>query len=367
MIGRVLPLAGQLALHNQVHIIGHGKKESADWPSQLIFHSSGRDPWSIGSAGKRRLRGWRLVVRVLVNSWRAALLLFKISPDTVIIVKSLPENVLAVSMWRWLHPRPNIILDSDDFELTANKLTSLTQRAAIHWAERRAVKLAKQIVVATPFLADHFEQLATPTKPITLIPTGLTPESFGSVTPPARRPLVILYAGSLAASSGHRVDMLPEILRLVRQELPATLIIAGSGEDEAELRRAFVQRGLADSVEWTGRFNDRDLINVLSRAPVLIDPIDSSITNRAKSSFRTLLAAATGRPLVTSNVGVRPLLVPAAFHALFFARPGDPQDYAQKIVALLKGPWPAEHVSELQTHFDQYRWANLSKPYEKLL
>ena len=152
VIGRVLPLARELAKDHEVHVLVHGKvPENSD--DQVHFHATGQDPFTRTSAGKKRLQGIALVLRLTWNAIQSALTLSSLKPDVIIITKSLPENVLGTWLAKLIAAPKKVILDVDDFELTANVTTSLIQRAAIHWAERTGAKLADQIVTATPFLS----------------------------------------------------------------------------------------------------------------------------------------------------------------------------------------------------------------------
>lgn len=363
VVGRVLPLAREIAKKHEIHVLVH-QGEAAQKTPGMTMHEFGKDPFIRTSAGKRRLRGIALIGRLKFNAYLAAVSLFRIKPDVVVIVKSLPESVLAAWIAKLIFlPHAKYILDVDDFELTANKLSSPLQRAAVHWAQRAGVHAASKVIAATPFLQNYFMQLA-PGKVVSLIPTGIT----GTVEAqsPSRVPTV-LYAGSVSLVSGHRVDILPEIFTYVRSALPKVrLIIAGSGDDIANLKSAFTKRKLAHAVTWFGRFTSKDLPELFT-ADIILDPVDDSITNRAKSSFRVLAALAAGRPLVTSNIGIRSLLIPPAFHAPFFARPGDAADYAKKTIELLRKPLPVSLSDQLKQHAMRYTWDMLATQYLALL
>lgn len=366
LVGRILPLARELSTEHVVHII-HLGESSTD--SQLNLHSVGQEPFSRAPGGKKRLSGLSLIMALKMIALRTALALQQIRPDIIVIAKPLPHNTLGVALYHFFHRSIKIFLDVDDFELTANQLTSLAQRAAIHWSERKAAKLAEHIFVATPFLSDHFSQLTNNQKVPTLVPTGLDATLFNklSAVSPATEPS-LLYLGSLSTGSGHRVDLLPEIFKHVRQHYPAAnLTIAGHGDDETALRTAFEQAGLTASVRWTGRFSPTQVPELMVNASLVIDPIDTGITQRAKSSFRTLVAAAAGRPLVTSNVGIRPKLLPAELHDRFFAEAANSQDYATKIIELLQNPLTENEQTNLKKHAAQFSWTKLAKPYIKTL
>lgn len=366
VIGRVIPLARQcVALGHRVVLLVHrekDEKESSDVKGMQV-RVTGVNPFSRSTDGKKRARGLYLIWTMKLNAWRAVWALIIERPDVIVLVKPLPENTMAASIAKLFLWNTKIILDVDDFELFANSLSSLLERAAIHASERIATALSSHVVVATPFLHDHIHQMVAGKKEITLIPTGLDP--MESVVHGAGH--VMLYIGSLSLSSGHRVDLLPEILLLVRKQVSdATLLLAGSGDDEAKLRKQFADLGLQDAVSFLGRFSRGDVSSLIAKADVLIDPIDSSIVSRAKSSFRTALALVAGMPIVTSNIGIRTELIPSGFHERFFAIPEDAVSYSQRIGEILMHPLSQTERTQLIEQSKKYTWEELAKMYNSL-
>lgn len=353
--GRVLPVATRLAKKHDVHVLVLEKLKVTTSPA-LHLHSVGRLPFVRAARGKKRRKRMALVMRLLDAAWRTAWALQRIKPDVVIIEKTLPHNVFGVWLWRLSTWRPHrIILDVDDFELTANVTTSLTQRAAIHWAERTATRIAEHVIAATPFLADHFTQLGA--KQVTMIPTGI--EFFTPQVTPHNAP-ALLYIGSLSISSGHRVDLLPQIIEILARDFSdITLSVAGYGDDETALKHP--------RIKLVGVFEPIDVPHLLAMADIIIDPIDSSIAQRAKSSFRTIAAAWAGKPVVTSNIGIRPYLLPPALHKRFFAEAGNPASYAEKIAALLRAPLQPTVITALQQHARPFSWDVLAREYTRII
>ena len=187
-------------------------------------------------------------------------------------------------------------------------------------------------------------------------------------SPLAQEKTALLYIGSVSIASGHRVDLLPDILELVRKELPnVQLTIAGSGDDAKSLKKAFAAKNLESAVTWHGRYTSEDAASLIAAADVIIDPIDSSITNRAKSSSRVLNAIAVGKPIVTSNIGIRSQIIPVAFHGRFFADPADVDSYAARTVSLLQQSLTDAERSALKTSAMRYTWSVLGREYLKLL
>ena len=359
LIGRTLPVAKYIASKHEVHLLAFAPLPAV---AGLTCHATGRDPFTRTRHGKKRLRSWPLLFNMLSSALSIAWHLGRINPDRVVIVKTLPHNVLGVRLWHLAHPRRRVIIDVDDFELTANRLTSFWQRASIHWAQRCAAHLSSHVITATPFLSDYFSNLR-PAAAVTLIPTGLDP-----IAPPVYSAQPHLaYFGSLSISSGHRVDFLAEILSVTLKSFPhAKLIIAGTGDDEHALKESFVSLGIAQSVIWHGRFSQTDIPMLIKNTAIIVDPIDSSVANRAKSSFRVLLAASVGLPVVTSDVGLRPMLLPSSLHHRFFADP-TPASMTSQIVNLLTNPLSPADRQLLVSHTAPYYWSRLAHDYQCIL
>ncbi len=368
IIGRVLPIAAHLS-HDFGHTVTLLMHEPAQIPQESIKTISiGKNPFSHTQDGKKRLSGFALISRMKLNAFRTILALQKTRPDVVVIVKTLPQNVFAVWLWSLLHPGTPIVVDIDDFELEANQLTSLLQRFAVHWSERKAAHMAEHIIVASPFLADHFEQLTKNKEKITLIPTGIDPSLASGVQNTSSTDPVIMYTGSISISSGHRVDLLPEILHTVSQTYPSVrLIMAGDGHDEALLKEKFQTLDLADQIKWHGRFTLQELPALLNQTTILIDPIDDSIANRSKSSFRVALAMIAGKPIITSNIGIRGMFIVPSLYDRLCAVPGDAKDYAQKIIDCIQAPLTESDIQAWKDRGKQYHWEALSKTYNSVV
>lgn len=359
VVGRIVPLAQELLHACDIHILVHAGADTSNVTSRGIhWHIVGKNPFRYTNKGKVRLKGFLLVYRMTMNALVTLVHLVSIHPDVVILVKPLPQNVIAVWWYRFFRSF-RIVLDADDFELDAQSLSSLIQRAAVHWSERKAVAISHCVVTATPFLFDHFSQLTKKAK-IEMIPTGIEPLHV-AYNPTLK---TILYIGSISVSSGHRVDLIPHIFNRVLKDTPdVTLIMAGSGDDVEFLQRQFTYMGIDKRVIWMGRFVPRDVAGIVQRSSVLIDPIDSSIANRAKSSFRTALGASCGIPMVTSNIGIRPLFIPPSLHDRFFAKAGDADDYAKKIIYMLSHALSNEERDLLQNRGKEFFWEKIARKY----
>ncbi len=366
VLGRVVPLARQLQQqgHKVTLFLHRERNEQGDTIPGIPVRITGKNPFKRTKTGKMRRSGVSLIWTMKINAFRAAWGLLYERPDRIILVKPLPENTFAAFLAKLFLWNTKVILDVDDFELFANKLSSLGQRAAVHISEAVATRMATCIVVATPFLYDHMHQMVAGTKSVTCIPTGLDPIATKRVQGEHR----MLYIGSISVSSGHRVDLLPAILSQVRKELPnASLVVAGTGDSEHLLQEKFKAHGLTNAVTFFGAFTNKDVPTLVSNTDVLIDPVDASIVSRAKSSFRTALALATGTAIVTSSVGIRTDLLPPVLHEMFFATPEDPPSYANRIIRCLQTPLSETDIAAMMQRAQEYTWKELSKTYLRLL
>jgi len=196
--------------------------------------------------------------------------------------------------------------------------------------------------------------------------------------------------------------MLPGILKEVRSQFPDIMLhIFGTGHDETALKEKFREANLTENVSWHGRFEVDKLPDEFAsldadrgsteqqtevyetvhrgssaganedmrqyRGLTLIDPIDSGIVTRAKSSYRAMIAGMLGLPIVTSDIGIRPYLLPQSLHYRFFAKPATTADYTNKIISLIKDPLTADDKQNMRTHAMQFTWKTLAKKYEKII
>ncbi len=369
VIGRIIPLAEEFSHFHETYVFLLKNRLSSNSSTdsfKINTRYTGFEPFTRSSKGKKRLSGLKLYSNLASIIIRTFIALISIHPDFIIISKPLPHNVLPAWLYSLINRKTKIISDVDDYELSANVLNSITARIPIHWSERQAGRISDTIITASPFLQNHFKFL-TGKKNIFLIPTGCYP-----VTPPVPSTIKnsssynILYIGSLTSSSGHKIELLPPILKkILDKKISVTLHIAGSGDDEDQLKSLLKQLNINNHCQYHGHFEKKQLPKITKNINVIVDPIDSSVNARAKSSFRVCLALAYGIPVVTSNVGIRPHLVPPSFHNRFFAQPNDPSDYAEKIFFLLTNSLSEQEKSALIKHSHKYLWPQLASDYMK--
>lgn len=334
MVGRILPLARATArAGHQVRLLTLSGRAAPPFTETRMV-----DGVSLRVVGPN-LRATSNTAPDAVTTWRrfragrAALArtLAALPADVVVLAKPQLQNTPPVLDALATRPYP-LVLDVDDLEGTASRLP-LPLGWYASWLEHRALRRAVAITACSPFLAEYARRV-NPRATVEFLPTGI---DLPASVPPARLrdrlrlpggAKIILYVGSLSVASGHRVDALVDAFArlLTLDALPeAHLVLAGTGLDAERLRaRAGDDLPLSTRVHFLGRFTPPEDLALAREANLLVDPVDRTAANEAKSSHRVLLALATGTPVVAGNVGIRSFLLPPILHADCLYEPNDP-------------------------------------------
>lgn len=109
----------------------------------------------------------------------------------------------------------------------------------------------------------------------------------------------------------------------------ATLSVAGSGPQEAELKQLCAELSITDSVRFLGRLDADQMADLYRSADLMLNP--SLVDNSPNSVIEAL---ACGIAVLSSNVGGIPDLVQHGVDAVLLP-PGDPQLFSQHAAEIL--------------------------------
>ena len=129
----------------------------------------------------------------------------------------------------------------------------------------------------------------------------------------------------------------------------ATMTVAGTGPQEAELKSLTSRLGIAGHVSFSGRLDRNAMAELLRASSIALNP---SLADNMPNSV--LEALASGVPVVSTDVGGVPFLVQDGSTALLVPA-GNPDAMAQAVLRLLESPALAQRLVqaglELVRHF----------------
>ncbi len=177
--------------------------------------------------------------------------------------------------------------------------------------------------------ANEFVRSLNPSATIYNLPEAIDPLFFECIDKP--RPPRILIVGSVVQRKG--IEDAVGAMSTVAAAVPsAKLVVVGEGNPDyiAEMQRQAVTAGVADSIEWLGFKEPKEVAELHKDAAILIHPsyLDNSPNSVAE-------AMASGVAVIASKVGGIPSMIEAGVTGLL-TEPGDCRQLGHAILWLLQ-------------------------------
>lgn len=206
--------------------------------------------------------------------------------------------------------------------------------------ERASYRTAQEVIVTNALYKDTALRRGHLTENnVTVVRNGPQPDRFkrGEPVPELRRGRRYLccYLGIMGPQDG--VDLVVRVARAIRDigRDDVQFALLGFGDTEDELRALAEQLGVSDSVEFTGRADDRMVHDWLSTADVGIVPDPPTPFNDVSSMNKTVEYMAFGLPVVAFEL--RETMATAG-QAGTYVGASDPVAFAHTLLALLDDP-----------------------------
>jgi glycosyltransferase involved in cell wall biosynthesis len=175
--------------------------------------------------------------------------------------------------------------------------------------------------------------------------------------PDDNRP-TILFVGRITAEKN--VTQLIDMFPLIAAKIPDVhLVIIGSGPLDEELRR---ESQKFEGITMWGESHGTELLGWFARADIFVNP--SATENFCTTNNEAL---ASGTPVVA-------VVAPSTFEQVFpgrngfLAEPNNPQDFADKVVAILENPQLKEEISQqARPSILKYDWSACTEKFEEKL
>jgi glycosyltransferase involved in cell wall biosynthesis len=156
---------------------------------------------------------------------------------------------------------------------------------------------------------------------------------------------VIVYVGNLLSSKGC-LDLVESFAALKQQVSEAVLIYVGKGNAADKIMARAKGLGLSDAIELVGTQRLEEIAFWMNAANIVVLPsYNEGVPNVL------LEAMACGRPIVATNVGGIPEVVPA-FAGILVA-PGDITAIADALCKALTTTWDTDKILQ---HVSQFSW-----------
>lgn len=174
-------------------------------------------------------------------------------------------------------------------------------------------------------------------------------ETFKPVPPnPALkygRPFLVGYVGTMSVQEG--LDILLEVAlhikNMGRNDIHFTCI--GGGPGLPALRQMVVDKNLQDTVNFTGRVSDADLLEILSTADVCVNPDKPCEMNDISTMIKIMEYMALGKPIVQFDL--KEGRYSAQDASLYSDTKNQIPDFARNILWLVDHPEERKRMGEL--------------------
>ena len=177
------------------------------------------------------------------------------------------------------------------------------------------------------------------------------------------------YVGTMSVQEG--LDILVEVSQYVRDSgrCDVHFTCVGGGPGLAQLRKMVEDRGLGDTINFTGRVSDAELLKILSTSDVCVNPDRPCEMNDLSTMIKIMEYMALGKPIVQFDLKEGRF---SAQEASLYSDSENPvPDFASKILWLLDRPQERQRMGEFgqKRVREQLAWRfsvdNLLAAYER--
>ena len=187
-----------------------------------------------------------------------------------------------------------------------------------------------------------------PSEKVFVVRNGPNRETFKSVpSNPARKNgknYLIGYVGNMSVQDG--LDILLDIAQHVKNSGRRNVLFTcvGGGTELNKLKKMVEDKDLLDTVHFTGRVSDEDLLEILSTADVCVNPDRPSEMNDISTMIKIMEYMALGKPIVQFDAKEGRFSAQEA--SLYAGNEDGVTDFAAKIIWLLDRPEERKKMGE---------------------
>jgi glycosyltransferase involved in cell wall biosynthesis len=196
------------------------------------------------------------------------------------------------------------------------------------------------VVMATN---NSYRELATtrgklPPEDVFVVRNGPDTRTFNAVAPKPElkygKRYLVGYVGNMSTQEGLDIllDAALHIRNLGRHDVHFTCV--GGGPGLGKLQQAVRDKGLQDTVNFTGRISDQELLDILSTSDVCVNPDKPCEMNDISTMIKIMEYMALGKPIVQFDL--KEGRFSAMDASLYAHNASGAEDFAAKILCLLE-------------------------------
>ncbi len=271
-----------------------------------------------------------------------------------------------------------IILDVQDVspELMAVKtkppLRGILRRLAII-QERLSIAFVDHVVTAGWPFEELLLQRGVPREKVTIIINSVDPKLFpssrdslpSSVLPDEKRPLILMYYGTLAKRSG--VDVAMRAIALARRQAPHLRFhVKGIGQEKPSLMILAKELSISDIVEFSDGCPVDEIVNFIVQCDIGIIPYQCDGFTELLLPTKAYELAWLKHPMIVSDtIGIRSMFRP---ESVILCEPSNPESFSEAIINLYQHPEKrAQLIANAAQDYTPFKWELMAKRYQLLL
>lgn len=217
------------------------------------------------------------------------------------------------------------------------------------WLERLTYRFSDVVMVTNKSYADlALNRGHVGPGDVFIVRNGPDTQTFRAVPPNASwkngKRYLVGYVGCMNVQDG--LDILVDVAEHIRSSgrSDVRFVCVGRGPELPKLKGMVTDKGLLDTVMFTGRLSDQEMLEVLSSADVCVNPDRPCEMNNISTMIKIMEYMALGKPIVQFESKEGRF---SAKEASLYADPRDPvKDFANKILWLLERPDERRRMGE---------------------
>ncbi len=140
-----------------------------------------------------------------------------------------------------------------------------------HWVKKIVLKHTDFLTVVSDAMRREAQRLGADSDRLEVIPMGVDLESRFIPAADRRDPKTLVFVGRLVEKKG-LCYLLEAFSELLREQGDFRLLVAGTGPEEASLRRQVSTLGIGRNVEFVGAMENSDLPSLYQQAAIAVFP-----------------------------------------------------------------------------------------------